>query len=760
MITLLVQPYPSSFRQVKINKRQNFAPIHRIGLIYLAMSLVMLCAGLSYAIHVVYDRNEYAEIANNQAISAIKLGDEVLNQRIPVQHALATIKSHAILFQHSLELLVSDPHYEDHKLYQIEDFITQDNEHIKRLDTSLIDIEHRQQMFEGIAVLMDIVDEVSSAKGANERVEIYWDSKQTLAHNIELIDEIDRIISSQNEQRRDQLTRLTDEANFTLEDNNNTHDKPIVVLIIVIIMALIIPFAFAVSFYKRLAYRMNKLDDYAMNIGQENYSLPPFKANDSTGALGLRLNLLGRQVRHLLEQSRISTQHAEGEKKKAEHLAWYDGLTGLTNRRHFIDLLEKVLTTWRPTSTPFFLLFLDLDNFKIINDTEGHDAGDLLLKTLAKRIELAVRPGDIVARLGGDEFAALVSCEETYIKRIATRILSDVAQPLELCKKQIDVSVSIGITKFNEQNANVTVLLKQADNAMYLSKKQGKNKFCFFNNALAAMLHEKDRLREELDEAYKEDQFELYYQPKYRFSDKQICGCEALLRWNHPSQGVMNAGQFIEALEQHPKILDIDNWVISEGCRNVMEMHKRGLEIPIAINISARQFSDPGFVARISEVLIQTGLPAQMLELEITENMIVNDMRKAAAILTQLRSIGVRIAIDDFGTGYSSLSYLMNLPLDTLKIDRSFVINLTDKKGSSIVEAIVTLGKRLNLQIVAEGIETEEQFELLKNSDCDIAQGFLLSRPIPLNDICALSAKPEQASPAAKQSWTQIIQPS
>ena len=724
------------------HKRQTLWPLHKVGLLYLLLSIAVLCSGIGYAIHALSDSNHNTKIARQQAIDALKISDEVLNQRLPIQHALANLKNDAINFQSKLEILAIAPSDNTNNLDIIYLSLQASHKELLNHKLDLIPESQKLHMNENVSVLMDIVNEVIYVDDHNHLIQTYWDTQEILTETISVLDEIDISLSEQNNQLRQHMKSMVDTANDSLTIDIHIHDRPLFVLAFMIVMILIMPISLIALFYRQLSLRINMLDKYAIEISKENYSLPPFRSKDTIGALGLRLNILGRHVRQLLEQSRNNADDANEERRKAEVLAYYDVLTGLPNRRHFIRELDTQIDNISPHSPTTFLLFLDLDNFKIINDTDGHEAGDLLLKVLAKRIEMAVRPGDIVARIGGDEFAAIVCCDDSYMNQVAKRILQDVAQPLELCGKQIDVSVSIGITKINKNCADTTILLKQADKAMYQSKQQGKNKFCYYNNELALMLGQKEDLKNEFNDAYTKGQFELYFQPKFSFSDQKICGCEALLRWIHPTQGLKSAGEFIKDLEQHPKILEIDNWIIRQGCLNAMIMHDNGLTIPVAINISARQFSAPGFIASVSEILAETGLPSNMLEFEITENMIVSDMDKAVNILTQLRTIGIRIAIDDFGTGYSSLSYLMQLPLDSLKIDKSFLVNYSEKQDSSIIDAIITLGKKLKLEIIAEGIETNEQYELLMNMKCNTAQGFLLSKPLPIKDILELSRPP------------------
>jgi diguanylate cyclase (GGDEF)-like protein/PAS domain S-box-containing protein len=427
--------------------------------------------------------------------------------------------------------------------------------------------------------------------------------------------------------------------------------------------------------------------------------------------------------------------------ERMERMAFYDTLTDLANRRLFHDRLCEVLE--RRTGTAA-LLYLDLDRFKRVNDTLGHEAGDNLLREVGNRISRSVRRDDLVARLGGDEFTILLSEIQMTSDAavIADRILSELRKPMQISGHSLVVTTSIGVTVFPDDGTDADQLMKNADLAMYKAKERGRNNFQFFREDMNASAERKLRTEHELRRALERHELELYYQPKVRISDQRIVGMECLLRWNHPERGLLLPVEFIEVAEETGIIIPIGNWVIGEACRATKHLvASYGAPLRIAINISPLQFRDPNLVQIIRRALRESELEASCLELEITETMLMDAVEAAAMTIDRLHELGVKLAIDDFGTGYSSLNYLKKFPIDTVKVDRSFVKDIpNDPDDMEITAAVIAMAHRLKMAVVAEGVETAEQLAFLSQHNCEYAQGFLFSQAQPLEAITRLLA--------------------
>ena len=444
-----------------------------------------------------------------------------------------------------------------------------------------------------------------------------------------------------------------------------------------------------------------------------------------------------------LAQSRIR----EGETKLAharsvEYLAFHDGLTKLPNRSLFSKLLGQSISEARRYDRTLAVAFLDLDRFKQINDTLGHEAGDHLLQEVASRLERCVRESDTVARLGGDEFVVLLPQldDGKYAATVAQKILSAIAIPFTLIGYEFRVTASIGISVYPQDGLDEQTLTKNADIAMYQAKEEGKNNFQFYSAKLNANSLERLTLESALRHALERNEFQLHYQAKRDIGSGRITGMEALLRWEHPDLGTIAPMQFIPVAEETGLIVPIGKWVLRTACLQNLAWHKRGLPpFNIAVNLSARQFSDEHLLQDVASILKATGMPAHLLELEITESLLIHDVENTLRILTGLKALGVRIAIDDFGTGYSSLASLQRFPLDTIKIDRSFIRDITGSNDETgLADAIIAMGKSLSLTVVAQGVETREQAEFLRTHACDELQGFYFNRPLPAEQFTQL----------------------
>jgi diguanylate cyclase (GGDEF)-like protein len=432
--------------------------------------------------------------------------------------------------------------------------------------------------------------------------------------------------------------------------------------------------------------------------------------------------------------------------QRIEYLASHDSLTGLPNREMFNGLLRHSIDSARRHDRRFALLFIDLDRFKIINDSLGHDAGDLLLVEVANRLRGALRAADVVARLGGDEFVVILAeaSDRSDVERIAGVMLALLSEPMHLGGHECHTSASIGIAMFPDDGSNAQTLTKSADMAMYLAKEDGKNGFRFSSGEVKAQSIERLKLETELRRAVERDQFSLHYQPKIDLESGQITGVEALLRWTHPQLGQVAPAQFIPLAEETGLIVPIGRWVLKQACAQNMAWQRRGLRpVSMAVNLSPRQFADEHFLNDIDEALLASGMSPVLLQLEVTESMVMRNVARAVRVLDAIQSRGIRLAIDDFGTGYSSMSLMKQFPIDTIKIDRSFVRDLPrDSEDQAIAQAIISMGKALGMIVVAEGVETTAQQAFLRDHHCDEMQGYLFSKPVPPREVAKLLRAP------------------
>ncbi len=443
------------------------------------------------------------------------------------------------------------------------------------------------------------------------------------------------------------------------------------------------------------------------------------------------------------------------DEERIRYQANFDALTGLPNRALFTDRLAHSLAAMSRSGSKLGLMFMDLDGFKLVNDTLGHDVGDLLLQETSKRLGKCVRDDDTVARLGGDEFTVIMpnlhDARDAPI--VAQRILDSLTQPFNLRGQEAFVSASIGITIFPDDARDSSELLKNADTAMYRAKEQGKANYQFFTNDLNQEVKERLILKNGLNKAMERNEFDVFYQPKLDLRTGRIMGAEALLRWNNKDLGMVSPAKFIPIMEETGFVAEVGEWVLRTACAQHLEWIAAGLPpIRIAVNLSARQLRDAGFVDMVKEVLELSSVPPMGLEIEITESMLMSDAPNIVKALNDLHDIGIHVAMDDFGTGYSSLSYLKRFPIDTIKIDRSFVADIaTSSDDAEIIRTIINMGQTLQRRVVAEGVETVEQINLLTEYECDEIQGYFFSRPLP-SDAITLFLKEHAAKAAASAS--------
>jgi diguanylate cyclase (GGDEF)-like protein len=466
--------------------------------------------------------------------------------------------------------------------------------------------------------------------------------------------------------------------------------------------------------------------------------------------------------------------------QRIHRLAYFDVLTELPNRSRFHEKLAETLESAKRREQTFAIMFLDLDQFKRINDTLGHSVGDDLLRIIAQRLTRSMRPDDIagstpgsatdrdVCRQGGDEFIVLLNgvATEQDAARAANRLLATLAQPIALGTQDVFVSASIGIVLYPRDGEDLDTLLKNADVAMYHAKAEGRNRFFFYQDSMRAASAQRLSLEHDLRKALEDEQFELYYQPQIEVPTGRIVGIEALIRWHHPTLGMLGPAHFIGVAEEAGLIMAIWEWVMVAALIQHNAWREQGLfEMTIGVNLSGAQFSDPALAERVREIARVVDVPLDYLELEVTESMLLVDFDAAFKTLTELRAMGVKIAIDDFGTGYSSLSYLRRLPLDKLKLDQSFTRDAQENEGDvAITRAIIAMAQSLKLAVVAEGVETQAQIDLLTSLGCTTVQGFLLGRPLPAMETAQLLRQGVAGAPAPAVErptdvWGSIIQP-
>jgi diguanylate cyclase (GGDEF)-like protein len=474
-----------------------------------------------------------------------------------------------------------------------------------------------------------------------------------------------------------------------------------------------------------LAFRVNvlfpiqALISASRNVGRGQYTRVDVKSEDELGQLARAFNAMAEEVRR--EQAKLHRQ------------ANFDTLTGLPNRLMAMDRINQAINRARRTSQRFALFFIDLDNFKSVNDSLGHAVGDELLVATGTRVQAILRDADTVARLGGDEFLVLVPdvVNELQAEEIAERLVRTISQPQTLSGRKVVARCSIGIVVFPDNGDTAAALMANADNAMYQAKASGHGSAIFFTEDMNTRLHQRMQMEQDLNQALELGQLALHFQPIYDAAARRHRGAEVLLRWQHPERGSVGPAEFIPLAEATGQIVAIGDWVLEQACRKWSQWHRAGLGPDfLAINISRVQFRKR-FARRLGELMTTYEIPPHALELEITESVLLDDHHHVAEELNSLRAIGVTLSLDDFGTGYSSLSYLKRFRFDVLKIDRSFVSGLPDKpEDVLLVKAILAMAKGLDLKVVAEGVESDDQLLFLSAQGCDYVQGYLLANPM------------------------------
>jgi diguanylate cyclase (GGDEF)-like protein len=445
-------------------------------------------------------------------------------------------------------------------------------------------------------------------------------------------------------------------------------------------------------------------------------------------------SVVGGRVSELRHRLRRSNEELTSALAMIQKMATHDALTGLPNRALFNETLVHAIGQAHRHHRQLALFFLDMDRFKNINDTLGHSIGDRVLQEAARRITGAVRGSDMVARLGGDEFVLLVEdfADTADLADVAVKILAAFQSTVVVDGQELALSASVGVCTFPEDGTDAQTLLSNADIAMYRAKDQGRNRHCFYSAELNKLSQERLALEAALRHALERDEIEIHYQPKIEFGGGRVTGVEALIRWRHPQLGLLMPDRFVPLAEETGLIVPIGYWTLRQVCERVCRWKEKGMSLSVAVNLSASQFHQPELVKELAAILWSTGAPAQHLELEITETMVMKDPERAVAVMDQLRAMGVRISIDDFGTGHSSLGYLKRFPIDRLKVDRSFVRELAyNGDDVAITRAVIALAHSLKMTVVAEGVEDQRQFDILREQGCDEFQGYYCRPPLP-----------------------------
>ena len=455
--------------------------------------------------------------------------------------------------------------------------------------------------------------------------------------------------------------------------------------------------------------------------------------------LYLFLHLIVKYADGLIRQHEAERTTSE---EKIRYLAYHDPLTRLPNKTKFLAKIRHLIQKPSPDKKMIALLFVDLDHFKLINDSLGHDAGDELLKIMSRRLKTPLRKVDSVYRWGGDEFTVILDSVSSYhmITKLCKRLLSTLTEPIKLRNQEVIVTASIGISVYPNDNQSFEQLIKNADAAMFHAKRNGRNRFAFYNSQMNARALERLSFETGIKRALRNSEFEIYYQPKISAFNGKVVGVEALLRWNHPEYGVVCPERFIQYLEQSGLIKPVGEWVLSNACLQAKKWQDQGLEgLRMSINISAVQFLNNNIVDQVESILKESDVLAECIELELTESTFLHNSDLAIRVMNKLKSFGIKLSIDDFGSGYCSLQYLRQFPVDFLKIDRSFVKGLAfNNRDAAITGAISSLARSLDMRLIAEGVESIDQMEILKACGFHELQGFLFSEPVPPDKIPAI----------------------
>ncbi|MEJ1353611.1 MAG: bifunctional diguanylate cyclase/phosphodiesterase [Candidatus Sedimenticola sp. (ex Thyasira tokunagai)] len=693
---------------------------------YMGTAALVLICGMLLSLYLLANANRQIEADRSHMLDALNNTGELLTYNIPLMSALDALNLAAYRFHHDLDMITLNP----------KQTITPFTEHAANLEQVAARLEQllphalasRTSLIDATLTLADIADEAAVENAVNNLQQLYRDSIGPMEEANLHIRQTEAQMKRQHKQLLSSVSDNNQRIQSQLISRDNLYQQPITILSVLTLLLLAVPMLLLGLLFRKMNLRIQLLERYANDIAQENFQPPPFDSSDKTGSLARTLGSLSLRVNDLLNTTR-------NQAKDAHYQANHDSLTGLPNRRNFVAWLTQTLTPECSGDKPCFLLFLDLDQFKDINDTLGHDAGDQLIRVTGKRLRHALHSSDHVARLGGDEFAAIINCQKSNLKNVADRILKLVAQPMELKEHKIEITASIGITQ-TSPDSTCEALFKQADIAMYYAKHNGRNNHQLFHPHLEEIINQRIALIDDLRNAIEQEHFELYLQPKIDIVTGEITGAETLLRWNHPERGVVSPIEFIPVAEECGLIIPLGDWVLNEACRIARDFHLQGTALTLAVNCSGKQLLDKQFVDSITDIISAARFPLERLEIEITETALMENLESSSEKLMSLRRQGIRIAIDDFGTGYSSLRYLKDLPVTTIKIDRSFVVSAEKSShDAAIIHAIAALGGNLKLDVIAEGVETHAQLKLIHDLGIRHVQGYIFAKPMPLTDF-------------------------
>ena len=524
-------------------------------------------------------------------------------------------------------------------------------------------------------------------------------------------------------------------------------------LFVTVVIAMVLGTLVAVILSRRITGSVTQLIAFSKRVAAGDFSARAERSGEREFAI------LAQAMNHMAESIENSHVLLESSAGKLKHQATHDALTGLPNRSLLEDRLKQAISSAERFHRMVTVVFIDLDGFKLINDSLGHQTGDDLLKVIAERMLTCVRSVDTVVRLGGDEFVIVLPEMGEAVVPTLQRIQEAIAQPVRLGGQTLQVSGSIGLAIYPADGADAGSLLMNADAAMYRAKELGRNNYQFYAAELNSKIHEKLAMQEGLRNAVARGEFELLYQPKGDLQSGKMIGIEALIRWRHPERGTVPPAQFIPLAEETGLIVPIGEWVLRTACKQNKAWQDAGMPaISVSVNVSARQFREKDLVKRVARALEDSGLDARYLELELTEGLIMQDFDRALTTMRALQAIGVQISIDDFGTGYSSLSALQSFPIVRLKIDKAFVDGIAkNDDDKAIAKAVISMGHQLNLKIIAEGVETEQQLAFLRANNCDEMQGYLFSEPVTAENIPALLRPASIASPDLQPDGSNVV---
>ncbi|MEO8118009.1 MAG: EAL domain-containing protein [Rhodoferax sp.] len=591
-------------------------------------------------------------------------------------------------------------------------------------------VAEMQQHSTAIQPFMRQAEELVAAFNAGQAVKIL--TTQAAPIQEEWLNAIDRLLDQQNVQIGHNLAQF--EA---------ASDQATLLMLTIFGVSMVLAIAIGALVTRSIAGSVTQLMVFSKRVGDGDFSARTSQGGEHEFAL------LGRAMNQMAESIQNSHVLLESSAVELKHQATHDALTGLPNRALLEDRLQQAMLYAQRYDRLVTLAFIDLDNFKFINDSLGHNAGDELLKTVAGRMLQCVRSTDTVVRLGGDEFVIILfdqPKQSETITALLQKIRESVAQTVHLGGHDFQITCSVGLVTYPGDGEDAQTLLKNADTAMYRAKELGRNNYQFFASEMNARIQEKNWLQEGLLNAIARQQFQLLYQPQVDLRTSCIIGVEALIRWQHPELGMISPARFIPQAEESGLIVAIGDWVLHTACQQNKAWQQAGLPpISMSVNVSARQFMEKDLINRVAQALQDSGLDARYLELELTESVIMRDTEQAIATMHKLQVMGVQLSIDDFGTGYSSLSALKHFPVGRLKIDQSFMRDIpADEDDQAIAMAIIALGHQLKLKVIAEGVETEEQLAFLRDNDCDEMQGYYFSRPVTAGEIEKLFQTPEQ----------------